>query len=113
MNMTLNHWLVLATMAFCCVLPAHGTLARQRGWRTGELFATGEKPTMVGIACLLIALLWIGYTIYQGSTSWFFLLYSVLAYFGGGPVLWAIFGANAGWIALIAAPVLTIAWTVL
>ena len=107
--MDTGQWMTLGALAFCCVLPAHGTVARQRGWTTGEIFDRGETPTIVAAVCVIALLLHVGYVIYSGAGSWWFLLWAALGYFAGGPIIWAVLGRHSGLCALVAAPILTLA----
>lgn len=107
--MGLSEGLMLAALACCCVLPAHGSVSAQRGWPCGAIFRNGNVPTVVAAVCLLAILVQIAFGIYAGSLSWWMLLYALVGYFGGGPVLWAALGRNAGMLAFAAAPLLTLA----
>ncbi|MBX3306271.1 MAG: hypothetical protein KF751_09520 [Nitrospira sp.] len=100
--------ILLLAFAFSCALPAFVFAARQKGWPRGEIFEEGKIPTFVAIGCLAVLGGKLLAAIVSGQIGLFWLLWGVVAYFVGGPLLLAALGRWSGMISLIMAPVLSV-----
>lgn len=106
--MTIGSGLLFAALAFACALPSFSFAAEQKGWRQGEVFAERKVPTLVGLACLALAVGKVIAATVFGHSSFWLLLWAALAYMVGGPLVLGMLGRLSGVASLILAPVLSV-----
>ncbi|OGT93917.1 MAG: hypothetical protein A2286_13280 [Gammaproteobacteria bacterium RIFOXYA12_FULL_61_12] len=99
----------LLALAFSCALSGFVFAAKQKGWPRGEIFEEGGIPTYVTIGCVMLVVGQLLAAATSGHIGWLWILWALLAYFVGGPVVMAILGRWSGMISLVAAPAFTIA----
>ena len=96
---------MLGAGAFSCALLTFNSVAEQRGWPTGQLFAS-QKAGTVGLICGVLLLLCGAYHVYIG-TGWWPLGLLIGGWIIGGPTVSLLAGRFSGPASLVLAPVLT------
>ncbi len=107
--MTADNLVMLLALAASSALAGFLSIADQKGWPRGAMFSQSNVPIAIALGSVLVVAGRILAGITVGKLSWLWLLWTLVAFFLGGPLVLAILRKWSGLITLVAAPALAIA----
>lgn len=106
--MTIGLGLALVAISFAFCIYAYYPTAIKRGWPFGAIYAS-EKANVVALVCLTSGVVKIGIYVAIGRYSSWAVLFALLAWVIGTPVIIHVLKQKTGPVALIGAPIAAIA----